>query len=106
MFPELSILHVSTFMRNLQSSSHSAEYNSLLAAVLAVTKSQLVMHQAPCAENLLSPETYAAYVRAVLSEFILQAPKIEVVQMLLIITLYEWGSRNFHRAWVYCGQCK
>ncbi|KAJ6075870.1 hypothetical protein N7499_007851 [Penicillium canescens] len=38
-----------------------------------------------------------------LSEWSFKPPKLQVAQALLIMSLYEWGSREFHRAWIYCG---
>ncbi|OAA50206.1 Transcription factor [Beauveria brongniartii RCEF 3172] len=32
----------------------------------------------------------------------LQSPNIQVVQALLVITQHEWGTRDFHKAWIYC----
>lgn len=103
-FPELAILHVPTFMAELESRALSRESMGLLGAVLAVTRGQLTVLGASWASALLSREEYAVYTREMLSQFILQPPKLQVVQMLLIITLYEWGTRNFHKAWVYCGE--
>lgn len=104
-FPELAILHVPTFMAELESQALSKESMALLGAVLAVTRGQLTVLGAAWADILLSREEYAVYTRDMLSQFILQPPKLQVVQILLIITLYEWGTRNFHKAWVYCGEC-
>jgi hypothetical protein len=105
-FPELAILHVPTFMAELESQALSRESMALLGAVLAVTRGQLTVLGAAWADILLSREEYAVYTRDMLSQFILQPPKLQVVQILLIITLYEWGTRNFHKAWVYCGECR
>jgi hypothetical protein len=38
-----------------------------------------------------------------LSEWSFKAPSLRVAQALLIMSLYEWGDREFHRAWIYCG---
>lgn len=102
-FPELAILHVPTLMEELASRPLSSETMALLSAVLAVSRGQLAVLGASWADVLLSREEYAIYTRDMLSQFILQPPKLQVVQMLLVITLYEWGTRNFHKAWVYCG---
>ncbi len=101
-FPELAILHLPTFMKEFQA-TRSAESKALLSAVLAVTKAQLAVLSASWADELLPREQYAFYAREMLSRFILEPPKLQVVQTLLIITLHEWGSRDFHKAWVYCG---
>jgi hypothetical protein len=103
-FPELAIMHVPTFMAELGSRPLSREIMALLGAVLAVTQGQLAVLGASWADMLLTREEYALYTREMLSQFILQPPKLQVVQILLIITLYEWGTRNFHKAWMYCGK--
>lgn len=102
-FPELAILHLPTFMKEFESPSCSRESMALLGAVLAVTRAQLSALGASWATCLLSREEYAAYTKTRLSDFILAPPKIQVVQTLLIVTLHEWGTRDFHKAWVYCG---
>lgn len=102
-FPELAILHLPTFM-NESRSVRSPESKALLGAVLAVTRAQLSVLTVSWAGELLTREQYALYTKEMLSGFILQPPKIQVVQALLIITLHEWGSRDFHKAWIYCGK--
>ncbi|KID94938.1 Transcription factor, fungi, partial [Metarhizium majus ARSEF 297] len=101
-FPELAILHLPTFIAELHA-ERVPESKVLLGAVLAVTKAQLSVQSASWADELLSREHYALYAKDVLSDFILQPPKVQIVQALLIITLHEWGTRDFHKAWVYCG---
>lgn len=103
-FPELAILHLPTFVEEFQT-ERLPECKALLGAVLAVTQAQLSIQTASWADELLSREHYALYTKDVLSEFILQPPKVQIVQALLIITLHEWGTRDFHKAWVYCGEC-
>ncbi|CAI6097172.1 unnamed protein product [Clonostachys chloroleuca] len=103
-FPELSILHTPTILADLEpASSRPEDCNALIGAVLAVTRAQASLVGAPWASQLLEREQYALYSRSLLSDLILSPPKIQVVQALLIITLHEWGSRDFHKAWVYCG---
>ncbi|KAB8227321.1 uncharacterized protein BDW43DRAFT_294487 [Aspergillus alliaceus] len=101
-FPELGILHLPTLMQAFELGC-SKETKVLLSAILLVTKSQLSFLNPSWASSLLSGKDYEFYARQALSEFILQPPNIQVVQALLIMTLYEWGGRNFHKAWVYCG---
>ena len=101
-YPELAIVHIPTFLSSIQT-SRSTETTSLLAAILAVTRAQLSVLNPALAEKLLSSEQYAHFARDLLSDLMLQPPKIYIVQTLLIITLHEWGSRDFHKAWVYCG---
>ncbi|KAG6253770.1 hypothetical protein E4U49_007413 [Claviceps purpurea] len=52
-------------------SERYSENKALIGAILAVTTAQLL------------------------------APKLQIVQVLLIITLHEWEARDFHKAWIY-----
>lgn len=100
-FPELAILHIPTFQKDMQSDSQSTR--TLLAAMLAVIKQQPILINQNWAANLLSSDTYAKYAKAKLADEIFRPPSIRTVQTLLIMTLYEWGCCGFHQAWVYCG---
>ncbi|KAJ5083689.1 hypothetical protein N7456_013116, partial [Penicillium angulare] len=100
-FPELGILHIPVFQKDLQSNPQSTR--TLLAAILAVVKIQPILSNQAWATHLISSEAYANYAKARLSDEILRPPRIHTVQALLIMTLYEWGSCGFHQAWVYCG---
>jgi hypothetical protein len=102
-FPELTIVHVPTLMGGFASSPYPPQHKILFAAVLTVTKARLALTDVPWADTLRPREEYAAYTRARLLEVLLEKPKIEFVQALLIITLHEWGTRDFHKAWMYCG---
>lgn len=101
-FPELAILHLPTLSQNLQSGP-SIRSEALLAAILAVTKPQLIASKVDWAHVLLDREQYATHAKQLLTDLMFQPPEIYVVQALLIITLHEWGMRDFHKAWVYCG---
>lgn len=103
-FPELAILHLPSFLEELRC-HQSKETVTLLSTVLAVTRSQICVLNADWASDLLPGAHYASYAKDLLRDLILQPPKLRVVQALLIITLHEWGSRDFHKAWVYCGTC-
>jgi hypothetical protein len=81
----------------------SLETKVLVAVVLAVTKAQLCALNLFWANDLLPKESYAAFARSALSTLVLEPPNIQVAQALLLFTLYEWGTREFHRAWIYCG---
>lgn len=102
-FPELAILHLPSFIGELQS-SYSKDSIAMLSATLAVTRLQSCVLNASWAEELLPREHYACYAKDILGDLILQPPKIYVVQALLIITMHEWGTRDFHKAWIYCGK--
>ncbi|KAM3506968.1 hypothetical protein MY11210_007341 [Beauveria gryllotalpidicola] len=101
-FPELAILHLPSFISELRSRS-SNEAISLLSAVLAVTRSQICVLNASWGDGLLQQEHYALYAKDLLRDLMLQSPNIQVVQALLVITQHEWGTRDFHKAWIYCG---
>ncbi|KAE8381866.1 hypothetical protein BDV26DRAFT_278475 [Aspergillus bertholletiae] len=101
-FPELGILHLPTLMQAFQTAC-SKETKVLLGVTLLVTKTQLSLLNPSWATSLLPSKRYEFYIRQSLSELILQPPDIQVVQALLIMSLYEWGCRDFHKAWVYCG---
>ncbi|KAH8433933.1 fungal specific transcription factor domain-containing protein [Aspergillus melleus] len=83
--------------------TRSEQTKALLGAVLVVTKPHGMIFNPAWVDGLLDADTYAIYTREILSGLVLEPPSIQVVQSLLIITLHEWGSRNFHKAWVYCG---
>ncbi|KAK7225209.1 hypothetical protein V2G26_013212 [Clonostachys chloroleuca] len=102
-FPELTIIHVLALMGGFASSPCLPQHKILFAAVLTVIKARLEPADVPWTDTLRSREEYAEYMRARLLEALLGSPKIEFVQALLIITLHEWGTRDFHKAWMYCG---
>ncbi|CAG9982799.1 unnamed protein product [Clonostachys byssicola] len=102
-YPELTIIHVQTLMGGFAFSPCPPQHRILFAAVLTLTRARLAPTEVPWADTLRPREEYAEYTRARLSEVLLEAPKIEFVQALLIITLHEWGTRDFHKAWMYCG---
>lgn len=102
-FPELGILHLPSFMQDFQTSCHNAT-KTLLAAILSVTQCYYSQSGFTGLDTLLSREQYASYAREMLSQSSFQAPKLQVAQALLVMGLFEWGSREFHRAWIYCGK--
>ncbi|KAI2789776.1 hypothetical protein POX_d05274 [Penicillium oxalicum] len=101
-FPELGILHLPSFMQELQTTCHN-DTKTLLAAILSVTHCYFAQSNLAGLETLLSREQYASYARAMLAHSSFQAPRLQVAQALLVMGLFEWGSREFHRAWIYCG---
>ena len=102
-FPELGILHLPSFMQELQTTCHN-DTKTLLAAILSVTHCYFAQSNLAGLETLLSREQYASYARAMLAHSSFQAPRLQVAQALLVMGLFEWGSREFHRAWIYCGK--
>jgi hypothetical protein len=102
-FPELGILHLPSFMQEFQTSCHN-DTKTLLAAILSVTQCYYSQSGFTSLDTLLSREQYASYAREMLSQSSFQAPKLQVAQALLVMGLFEWGSREFHRAWIYCGK--
>lgn len=103
--PELAILNLHSFSK-LYESARNPETKTLLAAILAVVRSSLSLPDFPWVESLLSSENYAVYARQMLSHSSFQQPKLHVAQALLVMTLYEWGVREFHRSWIYCGMTR
>ncbi|KAH7121599.1 hypothetical protein EDB81DRAFT_700522 [Dactylonectria macrodidyma] len=101
-FPELRILQPSLFLAEYES-DRSTVAKALLATVLAATKQLPSVLIVSWSQGLPDREALALYARDVLSNCILQPPKLSVVQALLILTLYEWGVRDFHKAWMHCG---
>ncbi|KAF5628857.1 transcriptional regulatory [Fusarium sp. NRRL 52700] len=101
-FPELRILQASAFIKEYQT-ARSKESKALLATILAITRKQCSIVTGDWLRSLKSSECYASYAWSNLSDAILQPPKVQVVQALLILTLYEWGVREYHKAWMHCG---
>ncbi|TDZ33647.1 putative transcriptional regulatory protein [Colletotrichum spinosum] len=101
-FPELRIIHPSSFMQAFRPSS-TRESKALLATVLAMIKTQNPDSDRLRTHVLYASDRYASYASDVLAACILQQPDVKVIQALLILTLYEWGTRNFHKAWMHCG---
>lgn len=100
--PELTILHLHSFSKQFEI-ARTDEAKTLLAAILAVVRSSLWLWDCPWVDSLLPSESYAVYVRKMLSDSAFQQPRLHVAQALLLMTLYEWGVREFHRSWIYCG---
>lgn len=103
-YPEFAILNHSAILEELQTTC-PPESKTLLAAILASSRVQFSLLCLPWERCLLPREHYAAYARDMLSEWSFKAPKLQVAQASLIMGLYEWGSREFHRAWIHCGIC-
>ncbi|KAK2006847.1 fungal-specific transcription factor domain-containing protein [Colletotrichum eremochloae] len=101
-FPELRVIHPSSFMQSFRSTC-PRECKALLATVLAMTKTQNPDSDRLRTQLLYASERYASYACDVLAACILQPPDVKVIQALLILTLYEWGTRDFHKAWMHCG---
>ncbi|CAI0643289.1 unnamed protein product [Colletotrichum noveboracense] len=101
-FPELRVIHPSSFMQDYGSNC-SRESKALLATVLAMTKTQNPDSDRLRTQILYPSERYAVYASEILAACILQSPDVKVIQALLILTLFEWGTRDFHKAWMHCG---
>ncbi|KZL65572.1 fungal specific transcription factor domain-containing protein [Colletotrichum incanum] len=101
-FPELRVIHPSSFMQSFGSTC-PRESKALLATVLAMTKTQKPDSDRLRTQLLYASEHYASYACDILAACILQPPDVKVIQALLILTLYEWGTRDFHKAWMHCG---
>ncbi|OLN97093.1 putative transcriptional regulatory protein C1327.01c-like protein 1 [Colletotrichum chlorophyti] len=101
-FPELRVIHPSSFVQTLGPGC-PRESKALLATVLAMTKTQNPDSDSLRTQVLYPSERYASYACDVLAACILQSPDVKVIQALLILTLFEWGTRDFHKAWMHCG---
>ncbi|KAG5657459.1 hypothetical protein KAF25_006023, partial [Fusarium avenaceum] len=101
-FPELRILQASAFIKEYQT-ARSKESKALLATILAITRKHCSIVTGDWLRSLKSSESYASYAWVTLFDAILLPPKVQVVQALLILTLYEWGVREYHKAWMHCG---
>lgn len=101
-FPEMNMLHPDLFSR-LFLLERKANSKALLAALLAAIKKEECYIDGTWMNQLLPSEEYASFSRSVLSNAMLGPPEVVVVQAHLILTLYEWGVRDFQKAWVHCG---
>ena len=101
--PELAFLHTPHFMANW-STAAPEETVVLFAAILAFIKGNSTVQDATWFAELLSADEYAAFARGFLQRAPFLRPKIHIVQALLVMSLYDWGNRHFHRAWVFCGK--
>lgn len=102
-YPEFAILNHSVILEEFQAIC-PPESKILLAAILASVRVQFSLLSLPWQKYLLPREHYAAYAREMLSEWSFKAPRLQVAQASLVMGLYEWGIREFHRAWIYCGK--
>lgn len=100
--PEFAILNHSAILEEFHSTC-PPETKILLAAILASARAQFSLLGAPWEKHLLNRENYAVYAREMLSEWSFKPPRLQVAQASLIMALYEWGIREFHRAWIHCG---
>ncbi|KAF4845384.1 hypothetical protein CGCSCA4_v006833 [Colletotrichum siamense] len=96
------MLHPDLFSR-LFLLERKANSKALLAALLAAIKKEECYIDGTWMNQLLPSEEYASFSRSVLSNAMLGPPEVVVVQAHLILTLYEWGVRDFQKAWVHCG---
>ncbi|KAH6889464.1 putative fungal-specific transcription factor [Thelonectria olida] len=101
-FPELSLLHLPSLTDETKS-QRSDDTIALLGAIFAMARGQGAILNAAWVNDMLPSESYADYTRKWLLGSIMQPPKVQVVQTLLIMTLYEWGCGNFYQSWMYCG---
>lgn len=103
-FPELRFLHlptISSAVRGLKgnidaSRGGSSKWQLLLAAILAVhvamTKGKSTL---PPADQIASKVWHHTAV--------LEPPDLMTVQTLLVLSMFEWGRGNGHKAWMISG---
>ncbi|KAK1995550.1 fungal-specific transcription factor domain-containing protein [Colletotrichum falcatum] len=102
-FPELRVIHPPSLVQPVVGAARPRECKALLATVLAMAKTQKPDSDRLRTQLSYASERYASYACDVLAACILQPPDVKVIQALLILTLYEWGTRDFHKAWMHCG---
>lgn len=104
-FPEMRMLHPVTFQQSFQpNQTRSLGSKALLSGMMAALKKQECFLKADFMEDLLPHHTYAAYACDSLARCMLEAPDIIVVQAHLVLAIYEWGVRDFQKAWIHCGK--
>lgn len=96
-FPEFAFLHLPTFQEEWKNGDGSW---LLIAAIFALC-SRFVP---PCNKpKLLSEDQFASYARIGLQSVLNGPPSLPIVQVLLIMSMFEWGSGNGHGAWMHSG---
>lgn len=87
-FPGLSFLHLGTF-----------DVDSRDATTLLLKAALLALHCAGGQQN-----EFALYVKNGLSGILFEPPKLETVQTLLVLAVYEWGCGRGYSAWMTTGK--
>ncbi|KAH7346090.1 fungal-specific transcription factor domain-containing protein [Pyrenochaeta sp. MPI-SDFR-AT-0127] len=103
-FPELRFLHLPTILNAVRglkgagdaSRESSSKLQLLLTAIVAVhvsmTKGKSTL---PTADQIVS--------KVWLHVALLEPPDLVVVQTLLVLSMFEWGKGNGHKAWMISG---
>jgi hypothetical protein len=102
-FPELRFLHWPSFskiVRSLESpdSWNNSAANSRLLCISMIALCLAISDEPP---NAPSAEHFATYVQDRLST--VESPDLVIVQALLALSVYEWGTGNGYRAWMHSG---
>ncbi|KAH7417555.1 putative fungal-specific transcription factor [Cadophora sp. MPI-SDFR-AT-0126] len=96
-FPEFAFFHLPTFVNNWKDGDSSWV---LIAAMFALCCRFLPASSKP---KLLSEDQLALYARIGLQSVLIDPPSLHMVQALLVMAMYEWGSGNDHNAWMNSG---
>jgi hypothetical protein len=96
-FPELAFLHLPTFLDNWKGGDRSWV---LIAAMFALCCRLLRSCNKP---KFISEDQFASYARVGLHSVLHDLPSLPMVQALLVMSMYEWGSGNGHGAWMHSG---
>ncbi|CAI6088612.1 unnamed protein product [Clonostachys chloroleuca] len=108
-FPEFRFVHLPTLSKFIHSieengrikflqrtCSESSSIHMLCASIVALCLpiTHELSHASP-------PEAFASFARGCVS--IASPPDLSTVQALLALSMYEWGTGNGYRAWMYSG---
>lgn len=102
-FPELAFLHLPTISQRINQSDLDYGIQILLTAILALCAPFLGKPSGEISFDLRRPEEYAQCIRTVLAHEVISTPCIEMVQTLLVISMYEWSGGSGYKAWMYSG---
>lgn len=98
LFPEFGFLHPPSLQQDL----HNGTIPSLkIAAILALCARP---KKDTCSEASVG-EQCAEYVRRTVMNKILDGPSQDIVETLVMISLYEWGNGRGYQSWTYLGMC-
>jgi hypothetical protein len=101
-FPELAFLHIPSLSSRLNKDVSKTQLQPI-TAILALCAHFLSDPNDRSGHGFETAEEYAEHTRKFLSGSFVEPPRLETVQTLLIISMYEWGNRNGYKAWMYSG---
>jgi hypothetical protein len=101
-FPELAFLHLPSVSLSINKLDLE-KVQGLLTAILALCAPLLNATTKETIHTLRAAQEYGECIRNFISQEMKSAPKIEMVQTLLIISMYEWSIGSGYQAWMYSG---